>query len=312
MQYLVMIQGQTFTAMLQEITVKSILNKAKHRDSWFLDSYTINPYSGCSFNCLYCYIRGSKYGSNMEQKVSVKSNALELLEKQLALRARKNQYGFIVLSSATDPYLQFEKDLQLTRRILELILQFRFPVHIITKSELVTRDLDLLAAIDKSAILPPDLQQSPGRGTIISFSFSTVDDAIGKIFEPGAPAPSARLETMKLVSKNGFLTGVSMMPLLPYISDTGTHLEAMFSSFKEAEAHYALPSTITLFGTGQSDSRTLVFRAVEKYYPHLLDKYKRLFSENTGLPNYYWQAFGDKMKELAQKYDLRNRICTLG
>src|SRR5436189_3872054 len=103
------------------IDVKSILNKTKRRDAWFLDDYTINPYSGCSFNCLYCYIRGSKYGTHMEKKLSVKTNAVELLDKQLKNRAKKGQYGIIVLSSATDPYLQFEKDMQLTRRLLEVI-----------------------------------------------------------------------------------------------------------------------------------------------------------------------------------------------
>ena len=75
--------------MPREIQVKSILNKTKRRDSWFLDDYTINPYSACSFNCLFCYIRGSKYGEHMEDKLSVKSNALEVLDKQLKNRAKK-------------------------------------------------------------------------------------------------------------------------------------------------------------------------------------------------------------------------------
>src|SRR5258708_35396259 len=101
-----------------EISAKTILNKKKKPDEWFIDDYTVNPYSGCSFNCLYCYIRGSKYGIHMEEKFSVKSNAVELLDKQLSLRAKKNQFGFIVLSSSTDPYLQFENAEQLTRRLL--------------------------------------------------------------------------------------------------------------------------------------------------------------------------------------------------
>ena len=92
--------------MPREIQVKTVLNKTKRRDAWFLDDYTINPYSGCSFNCLYCYIRGSKYGIHMEEKLSIKANAVEVLEKQLSNRAKKGQYGIIVLSSATDPYLQ--------------------------------------------------------------------------------------------------------------------------------------------------------------------------------------------------------------
>lgn len=153
------------------ITVKTILNKTKRRDPWFLDDYTVNPYSGCSFNCLYCYIRGSKYGTHMEERLSYKANAAELLEKQLALRARKGQYGIIVLSSATDPYLQFEQEYELTRKLLEIILKYRFPVHIITKSDLVIRDLDLLAEINRSAILPAELEDKLEQKAIITFSF---------------------------------------------------------------------------------------------------------------------------------------------
>ena len=209
--------------MPQEIKVKSVLNKAKKIDSWFLDSYTFNPYSSCSFNCLYCYIRGSKYGTNLETSLSVKINAIELLDMQLANRAKKNQYGFIVVSSATDPYLQIEKKYELTRKALEVILKHKFPVHIITKSDLIERDFDLLAQIDKAAILPPELKDMK-RGTIISFSFSTVSDHIAGIFEPGATSPSKRLEVVKKTVSYGFLTGISLMPLLPYNSDTTEQL----------------------------------------------------------------------------------------
>lgn len=294
--------------MPQEVIVKSILNKTKKRDSWFLDDYTINPYSGCSFNCLYCYIRGSKYGTHMEQKLSVKTNALEVLEKQLHNRAKKNQYGIIVLSSATDPYLQFEKETKLTRHILELILKYRFPVHIITKSDLVTRDFDLLHQINEKAILPPDLQVKLRHKTLITFSFSTVDNHIGNIFEPGATPPSARLATLETSIKEGFYTGVSLMPLLPYITDKAEHLELMFNTFKKANVNYIFPATITLFGNGPSDSRTLVLRAVEKHYPNLIEKYKHFFSGSTELPAYYVNAFHKKIQELCMKYNFKSRI----
>lgn len=135
--------------MPTEIEVKTILNKTKKRDPFFLDDYTVNPYSGCSFNCRYCYIRGSKYGENLEMKTSVKINAPQLLEKQLRLKAQKGQYGIIVLASATDPYLHFEEELEITRKLLKIISFYRFPVHIITKSPLVERDFDLLEEIDK-------------------------------------------------------------------------------------------------------------------------------------------------------------------
>jgi DNA repair photolyase len=290
------------------IEVKSLLNKTKRRDPWFLDDYAINPYSGCSFNCLYCYIRGSKYGIHMEEKLSIKTNALEILEKQLSNRAKKGQYGFIVLSSATDPYLQFEKEYQLTRKILEVILKYKFPVHIITKSDLVVRDFDLLKEINDKAILPEYLREKLSQKVFITFSFSTIDNNIAAIFEPAATTPDQRLNTLEKALENNFLSGVSLMPLLPYITDTGEHLEKMFSTFKNIGIKYIFPSTITLFGSGISDSKTLVMRAVEKQYPHLLEKYQRFFNFSDQMPKFYQDAFYKKTMELCNKYEIPDRI----
>lgn len=294
--------------MKTDTEVKTILNKKKRRDTWFLDDYTLNPYSGCSFNCLYCYIRGSKYGEHMEKKTSAKANAVELLDKALSLRAKKNQYGIIVLSSATDPYLQAEKELTLTRELLGIIANYKFPVHIITKSDLVLRDTDLLEQINETAILPEELKGRLKGGTIVTFSFSTTDDTTAYIFEPGATAPSIRLDALRNISKTNMTTGVSMMPLIPFISDTAEHLDVMFNAFRNAGAKYVMPSTITLFGSEKADSRTLMLRAIEKHFPELKERYEKWFSHSTEMPAYYRKAFAAKMKELSLKYKLPDRI----
>lgn len=243
----------------------------------------------------------------MERKLGVKTNAPELLDKALKLRADKGEYGIIVLASATDPYLQLERETLLTRKLLKIILKYRFPVHIITKSDLVLRDRDLLREIDRKAILPKDLS-GLDRGTIITFSFSTIDEKVGHIFEPGATDSGKRLNTLDTLSKEGFLTGVSMMPLLPWISDTSESLEAMFAAFKQNGAHYCLPVDLTLFGEEPSNSKTLVLNAVEKHYPQYLKKYKSYFDHGTEMPARYRQAFYKKMAELAGSYELRNKI----
>jgi DNA repair photolyase len=289
-------------------TVKSILNKTKRRDPWFLDDYTANPYSGCSFNCLFCYIRGSKYGLHMEEKLAIKTNAPELLDKQLALRARKGQYGIIVLSSATDPYLHFEEKEQLTRQLLTIILRHRFPVHIITRSPLVTRDVDLLHQINEQAILPPDLEGRLTQKAIVTFSFSTLDEATACIFEPGAPAPVLRLQALQQTLQAGLLSGVSLMPLLPYITDTGDNLHHLFSSFAAAGARYIFPASLTLMGQDATDNRQLVLRAVAKHYPHLLEKYDRFFAHATAMPGWYTQALHHKTQELCRQYGIADRI----
>ena len=252
--------------------VKSILNKHKKRDSWFLDDYSINPYKGCGFNCTYCYVHGSKYGENLAEKIVIKKDAAAILDKQLANRTKKNRFGFIAVGSATDAYMQVEGEIGLTKELLEVILKHRFPVFISTKSELIKRDLDLLKQIDSNAILPEDLKQNPGRGVIISFSFSTLDENLAKEIEPGATAPQKRLEILRICSDNGFLCGVNAMPLLPYISDTEEEVEKIVAAAKQYGANYILIAGLTLFGNDERDSKQLVFRFLKNNYPDLLEK----------------------------------------
>ncbi|MBR9922372.1 MAG: radical SAM protein [Bacteroidetes bacterium] len=294
--------------MPREIRVSSVLNKTRRRDNWFLDDYTLNLYSSCAFNCLYCYIRGSKYGTNLAESLSAKANAIEVLDKQLKSRAKKGQYGYIVLSSATDPYLRIEKDYRLTRQALELILEYRFPVHIITKSDMVSRDYDLLKEIDKRAILPVDLEENPGRGTIITYSFSTLEDAVGRIFEPGATPPSKRLISLQDSLDAGFLSGVSLMPLLPFISDTAEQLELAFSAFRRIGARYVMPAQLTLFGSGKADSKVLMLKAIKKHYPELEKKYQYYFRDGSEMPEFYKVAFAEKLREMRHKYQMPHRI----
>ena len=244
----------------------------------------------------------------MAEKVSVKGNAPQLLEKKLAYLARHNRYGIILLGSSTDPYLHFEENTALTKTLLEIILHYRFPVHIVTRSNLITRDIALIKKINEDAQLPEELKNSLKHKAVVTFSFSTLDSATAKIFEPGAPSPALRLETMKKFVKEDIMTGVSMLPMLPYITDTGENLELMVKTFKEAGVHYIFPATLTLFGEGASDSKPLVFNSISKYYPHLKEKYEKLFRDDYQLPGYYRKAFEIKMESLFTKYNIKNRI----
>lgn len=244
----------------------------------------------------------------MQEKLAIKSNAAELLDRQLALRAKKEQYGYIVLASATDPYLHFEEKEKLTRSLLEVISKHRFPVHMITKSNGIQRDFDLLHEINEKAMLPKDLEAKGAPGVIISFSFSTLNEKVAQIFEPGAPLPAIRLNALKTCLDYGFHSGVSLMPLLPYVSDTGENLKLYFQTFSEMGVKFLLPAGITLFGDAKSDSKTLVIRAISKYYPHLKMKYEKLFSQGSELPSYYRNAFHRKMLEMATEYNISLKI----
>lgn len=289
--------------------VKSILNKHKKRDSWFLDDYSINPYEGCGFNCTYCYVHGSRYGENLAEKIVVKKNAVAILDKQLASRAKKAQYGFIAVGSATDAYMQAEEELGLTKELLEIILKHRFPVFISTKSTLIIRDLNLLKQIDEMAILPPDLQDKVKRGIIISFSVSTLDEMLARRLEPGAPTPQQRLETLAYCKQQGFLVGLNAIPLLPYVSDTNEELEKIIKTAKQYNADYILAGGLTLFGNDARDSKTLYLKFIEERFPMLLDTYKKMYSGSVYYSSWqYQEQLKKKVETLCRKYSIRNSI----
>ena len=288
--------------------VRSILNKHKKRDSWFLDDYSVNPYEGCGFNCTYCYVHGSKYGEDLAEKIVIKKDAAAILDKQLGNRAKRNEFGFIAVGSATDAYMQVEEEIGLTKELLQVILKHRFPVFISTKSELIKRDLDLLKQIDENAILPEDLKQNPGRGVIISFSFSTLDEKLAKQIEPGAPGPQKRLEALKFFSDNGFLCGVNAMPLLPYISDTEEEIERIVAAAKQYGANYILIAGLTLFGNDEGDSKKLVFRFLRDYYPDRLEKYEKMYESVYYSSWQYQQELKKRGEALCEKYKIKNSI----
>ncbi|MEZ4972501.1 MAG: radical SAM protein [Cyclobacteriaceae bacterium] len=292
---------------MREIVVKSVLNKKKKRDSWFLDEYTLNPYEGCSFNCVYCYVRGSKYGTNIEEVLAVKSNALEVLERQLAFRAKKNQFGIIALASATDPYIPQEEDHRMTRGFLELILKFRFPVLIITKSTMVLRDAAILQQIANEAILPEDLKEKVA-GAVISFSISTLDEKLAKRLEPGAPSPKQRLQTMQSLRQKGLTAGLNCIPMLPFISDTENEMENMVIAAKEHNASYILMGGLTLFGDNPGDSKPRYYKFLNESYPHLVSEYKKLYRIFPMPRKGYTSQIDQKVKQLCSKHGVPNQI----
>ena len=293
---------------MEEIIVKSLLNKNKKRDDWFLGNYTLNPYAGCSMACIYCYTRGSKYGGNYGSDVSAKSNAVPILKRQLKNSIRRNERGIIILGSAADPYPLIEEDLALTREILGIIKRYKFPIHILTKSRSILRDMDILNGIKEVAILPDELVDKLDSGVIISFSFSTLDEKLAKIIEPGAPSPVERLETMKKFSDAGFITGIINMPVLPFLSDSENEIELMVKTAKDFGAHYVLYAGLTLYGDASDDCKTLYFNFLKDNYPDLLQEYKTLFKRSFAPSKRYQSELSKNFRHISKKYHVKNSI----
>lgn len=297
----------------REKKVRSIFNKSKGRRGFFLEDYTLNPYSGCSFDCTYCYINGSKYADNTKS-FYVKSNAKELIHNFLKTKFKNNERALLNIGSSSDPYMNIEKELYLTRDILKIFLRFKNPVHIITKSDLILRDIDILNKINKIAILPDDLENKLDSKTIISFSFSTIDDEIAKVIEPNAPLPSERLKTINKLSKNDFIVGATFMPILPFLTDSEEKLEETIFEFSKYNCQYVISGALSLFGNDELSSRIRYYKALEENFPKSLKYTKDLFYDKKLLVNKeypsknYQYSLYKKIDKYCREYNLSTAI----
>ena len=189
----------------------------------------INPYRGCEHACVYCYARpyheylGLSAGLDFETRIMVKRDAPELLRRRLSSPRWKPTP--IMLSGATDPYQPVERRLRVTRGVLEVFAEFRNPVGVITKSHLVTRDLDLLA----------DLAAHSAAGVVLSIT--TLRNELQRVMEPRTSVPARRLEAVRALARAGIPVGVNVAPVIPGLTDH--EMPAILESASEAGASFA-------------------------------------------------------------------------
>ena len=196
------------TIFLRDET-RSIINYNDSPDVGF--SASINPYRGCEHGCIYCYARpnheylGFSAGLDFETKILVKEDAPELLRRELASPRWEPQV--IAISGVTDAYQPIERRLQLTRRCLEVLVEFRNPVVIITKSELVTRDIDLLSQLVRF------------DGILVFLSVTSLDSELARELEPRASQPGRRLAAIESLARAGVPVGTLVAPVIPGLTD---------------------------------------------------------------------------------------------
>lgn len=195
-----------------EEDARSILSRNESPDVPM--KWSLNPYRGCVHGCAYCYARPSHQylgfgaGSDFERKIVAKRNAPELL--RAAFDKRGWQGEAITFSGNTDCYQPLEASYRLTRRCLEICAEYRNPAHVITKSALVRRDLDVLATLAR-------LTGGAGAGVCVSIPFA--EDAMARAIEPYASAPSARFETVRAIAEAGIVVSVNVAPVIPGLND---------------------------------------------------------------------------------------------
>jgi DNA repair photolyase len=273
--------------MVKEIKAKVMLSHVKQPDTWFGLKYSMNLYRGCQHRCIYCDSRSECY--RIDKDVLVKANAVELLTGELA---RKRVKGTIGTGSMNDPYMPLEEKVNLTGRALQVIARYRFPVHIITKSNLVLKDLETLCQINQVY-------------AAISFTITTADDELGKKLEPGAPLVSERLRAMKVLSEHGIRTGVTMMPILPFIEDNEENITRIVTLARASGATYIIPS----FGMTLRDrQRAYYYGKLDQWFPGLKKKYQRQFRNQYHCPANNVARLGALFRELCAQYGIATRI----
>ena len=248
--------------MIREITAKSILQDVKQPDPWFGLRYNMNLYRGCQHGCIYCDSRSQCYKiDNFDSEIVIKENAIPLLKKEIAKKKIKGPIG---LGSMNDPYMPVEMEFELTRQALEVIAAHRFPVHVLTKSDLIVRDLELYKKINFVY-------------AAVSFTITTADDNLAKKIEPAAPLPSARFQAMQKFASNGVMTGITLMPLLPYIQDNVDNIVDIIKAAKDNGATYIIPA----FGVTLRDrQRDYFYQKLDKEFPGLKERYIKKFKNN--------------------------------
>jgi DNA repair photolyase len=243
------------------IEAKILLSHTKQPDTFFGLRYNMNLYRGCQHRCIYCDSRSECYQiEDFDGEVLVKVNAIELLRKELASKRVK---GVIGLGSMNDPYMPLEAEINLAGRALEVIAEFGFPVHIITKSDLILKDLETLKRIAQVY-------------ATISFTITTADDDLAAKVEPLAPRPSARLAAMRVLADNGVQTGVTMMPILPFIEDNEENIAGVVEQAAAAGASYILP---WMGMTMRNRQRDYYYRQLDHHFPGLREKYQRVYGD---------------------------------
>ncbi|HLD05148.1 MAG TPA: radical SAM protein [Candidatus Nanoarchaeia archaeon] len=262
---------------LKEIQSKSILTKSGLPGA----DYVINPYVGCMHACPYCYAvfmkRVTKHKEPWGKFVDVKMNAPELLEKEI----KKAKKGLVLMSSVTDAYHPLEIRYKLTRRLLEILLKYQFPISVLTKSDLVTRDIDVLKRF---------------KSCEVGFSFLSFNDQHRKDFEPVAASPERRLEAMKKLKKAGIKVYAFMGPIFPYL----TNIEEMLKKFKELGVDMVWAENLN----HKAGTWPQVFEIIQKKYPGLAKEYERIFFTK----NDYWDKVEARIKKKVKELKLKVRI----
>lgn len=282
------------------LPVKSLLNKCDSARVPF--DWTINPYRGCEFGCKYCYARYThEYmeidGGEFERKIFVKKDAAAILAGDMARKysyeskaSGGTQAEHIAIGTATDPYQPAEKEYGVTRACLEeLAKREGLSLSIVTKSNQIVRDIDILRVIAQKSALS------------VNLTVTTLRPRLARLLEPRAPRPDLRLAAVKQLREAGLDVGVSASPLVPGVTDG--ELEDLASASKQAGAQWFYSGVLFLMPS--SAKQFLPF--IEKKFPKLAKQYREWYAQNGYAPEEYRKRISDRVHRIREQLGFSTR-----
>lgn len=274
-----------------EVLAKSALNHVPGQSAMPF-GWTINPYRGCSHACTYCFARPTHTyldldaGKDFDNEIIVKVNVAEVLQRELS----KPSWGRhpVALGTNTDPYQRAEGRYRLMPGIIAALANNGTPFSILTKGTLLRRDLDLIA--EAAERVPVDL----------AMSIAIYDDELQQSVEPGTPTTKARLATVTAVRERGLDCSIFLMPILPFLTDTSTHLDEALRQAKAAGATSVLYTALHL----KPGVKDWYLQWLERTRPDLVPRYRELYKRGTYAPKEYRQWLAGRIRPLLKAHGL--------
>lgn len=289
------------------IQPNQILRRLKKPHPQYLNHAFMDPYQGCEMGCVYCYgvreemIIGRKDPSPF--RVGVKTSSLFALQNELKQPLsgsldvhrtdvpppfnKSEEIFSIGIGYETEPYQSCEKQFQLTQRALEIFGEKRIPVQIMTKSDLVLRDLQFISELSQKGL------------AIVTVSLFSLSRKLASLFEPKALPSQDRLGLIQRLRKENIVCGAALMPILPYLSDSEKELGKIFKALDSCGALYCVPGVLSL---NQTAAKNRVFRILREHYPAVQERYHALY-DSQGYPALnYCERIEKHLAFLSEKY----------
>ncbi len=261
--------------VIKEIVAKSLVSAKGN----------FNIYRGCTHGCIYCDSRSEVYGKTYDfEDIEVKTNAIELLDTELS---KKRSKSVIMTGAMTDPYIPLEKELLYTRRCLEVIEKHGFGVSLLTKSDLILRDIDILKRINEKS------------KCVVQMTVTTFDEDLCKTLEPNVASTSKRFEVLREMQNADIPTVLWLTPILPFINDTKENITEILKSSLDVGVR-----GILTFGVGMTlryGNREYYYKKLDEHFPGVKKEYMRKYGSSYGIKSPNSASLGKLIKKFCRE-----------